>query len=118
MDFMVRARQEGGDMHPRFLEASIADRRKNERTPANDPARIKVLYPTTYQTLSGRILDRSQDGLKVEVRCVLEPGMLVEVLSDRFIAIAEVRYCVPAGGVFHAGVRIQDAFAKPELSRR
>jgi anti-sigma factor RsiW len=93
-------------------EPSLPERRRSQRVPANDPALIKLIHPSVSETLPVKILDVSRDGLKVEVPRLLEAGMTVEIILERSIAIAEVRYCIREGEVYHAGVSIQDVFAK------
>jgi len=95
-----------------MLRPSPAERRHSQRIPTNDPARVKLLYPAVSEPLPARILDVSKDGMKIELSCALAPGTIVEVLFKRFLAIAEVRYSVQIGEVFHAGVLIQDVFPK------
>jgi anti-sigma factor RsiW len=91
---------------------SPAERRKNHRVPTDDPARIKLLYPAISEALPARILDVSKEGMKVELSHILEPGATIEVLFKRFVAIAEVRYSIQVGEVYHCGVLIQDVFTK------
>lgn len=108
-DFLDRL---GGLSQRQMLKPSPAERRQSQRIPTNDPARVKLLHPSVSEPLPARILDVSKDGMKVELACALEPGTIVEVLFKRFLAIAEVRYSVQIGEVFHAGVLIQDVFPK------
>jgi hypothetical protein len=91
---------------------SPEERRKSQRVPTDDPARIKLLYPAISEAVPARILDVSKDGLKVELSQVLEPGSTIEVLFKRFVAIAEVRYSIRVGDAYHSGVLIQDVFSK------
>jgi anti-sigma factor RsiW len=91
---------------------SPPERRKSPRVPADDPARIKLLYPAVSEPLPARILDVSKDGMKLELSQVLEPGATIEVLFKRFVAIAEVRYSIRVGDVYRCGVLIQDVFSK------
>ena len=91
---------------------SAPERRRSPRAPANDPALIKLIHPSVSESLPARVLDVSKDGLKVEVSQRLEAGMTVQIILERSIAIAEVRYCIRAGEAYYAGVSIQDVFAR------
>ena len=49
-------------------------------------------------------------GLKLQVPEFIHPGTAIQIRLKRTIALAEVRYCHPAGTEFHVGVRLQDVF--------
>jgi hypothetical protein len=91
-------------------EESGRDQRKGPRVPTDDPAVLTILQPPQAGRIRMRILDASKDGLKLVVPDELIRGVVVQIhVRDLFI-MAEVRYCVPAGAEFHAGVLIQDVF--------
>ena len=87
-----------------------ANRRQEARVSTDEPAKMRVLRPLDPLGREVRVLDISKGGLKLQVPDPLQPGMLVQVRLRTAIALAEVRYCVPAGGVYHAGLRLQDVF--------
>lgn len=97
-----------------MIQQSRVERRQNQRLPSNEAAAIKLIYPSVSEPLPARVLNESEGGIKLEVSLLLESGTTIEILRDRSIAIAEVRYCIRAGEAYHAGVSIQDVFAKSE----
>jgi hypothetical protein len=94
------------------LNGEIPERRKIDRFASDDPAVIKLIYPAVSDSFSARILDMSVDGYRIETPRLIEPGTTVEIILERAIAIAEVRHCNRVGDAYHAGVVVQDAFAK------
>jgi PilZ domain-containing protein len=89
---------------------AVSNRRLETRFPTDESAKMRVLRPLSGSGSEVRILDISKGGLKLQVPDPLHPGMLVQVRMKTAIALAEVRYCVPAGLGFHAGVSLQDVF--------
>ena len=87
-----------------------SNRRSETRFPTDERAKMKVLRPLGDTGSEVRVLDISKGGLKLEVSALLHPGMLVQVRMKSAIALAEVRYCIPAAMGFHAGLRLQDVF--------
>ncbi len=86
------------------------ENRKSPRLETDDPAVLTILKPERVSRVKIRILNASREGLKLEVSSELMTGAFVQVhVRDLFI-LAEVRYCIPAGEVFHAGVQIHDVF--------
>ena len=98
-------------------QSAEPERRQNQRIPVNGFAVIKLIHPSVSESLPARILNVSKDGLKVEVSQLLEAGMTVQIVLERSIAIAEVRYCIRAGEAYHVGVSIQDVFTKSGTRR-
>ena len=73
---------------------------------------MRVLRPELSGSLPVRILDVSKDGLKVLVSRALDPGSLVQIRREDTVIIGEVRYSISVGEAHHAGVHIQEAFAR------
>lgn len=86
------------------------ENRRSPRVATDDPAVLTVLKPEQSARIKIRIVDASKEGLKLLVPRELMRGMIVQVHVHGFFILAEVRYCVPAGEDFHAGVQIQDVF--------
>ncbi len=63
--------------------------------------------------LTGRIVNISGKGLRLKLSGAVQPGMLVQARIGNRIIMAKVRYCIPDGQEFHAGVAIQDVFPIP-----
>ncbi len=86
------------------------EQRKSPRLETDDPAVLTVMKPERMSRMRIRILDASREGLKLLVPFELATGTFVQVhMRDLFI-LAEVRYSIPAGDEFHAGVLIHDVF--------
>ncbi|MEQ1947139.1 MAG: ATP-binding protein, partial [Bryobacteraceae bacterium] len=86
------------------VQPTLFDRRREARRPAHDPALLKVLRPFSSLALEIQILDASKAGLRVRVNQSLDPGVLVQINLKDTVAVAEVRYCLPAGAHFHLGL--------------
>jgi hypothetical protein len=86
------------------------EKRKSPRVATDDPALLTVLKPEQSARLKIRIVDASKEGLKLLVPRELMRGMIVQLHVHEFFILAEVRYSIPAGEDFHAGVQIQDVF--------
>jgi PilZ domain len=98
------------------LTSSQQERRKHPRFPTNDPGLVRVLGPVPSSYVAVRILDTSQEGLKLRLPAPLDPGTSVQVRLAAAVAFGEVRYCCVCGAVYHAGVHLSDVF--PTLSVR
>jgi PilZ domain len=82
------------------------DRRSEPRVPTDDPAVITILLPGSHTRLEGRILNTSKNGARIELPVPVDPGVLIQMRLKDVIAMAEVRYCVPAGCGYRIGARI------------
>ena len=91
-------------------ELEALERRRAPRISANDPAVMRVIRPDCSELSNVRVLDVSVEGFKLLVPQPLDPGSTVQIRLNTVIVLAEVRYCVPCGEGFHAGVLIFDAF--------
>jgi hypothetical protein len=85
------------------------ERRKEVRVATHETAHMKVLQPLGA-TREIRVLDISRSGLKISLPEMLLPGTVIQIRLKAAVAFAEVRYCTPCHGEFHAGVRFQDVF--------
>ncbi|HEV2201565.1 MAG TPA: ATP-binding protein, partial [Bryobacteraceae bacterium] len=84
------------------------DRRRHPRLATNDLASLEVVRPFSSFPMDVRVLDVSQSGLKLCASEPIDPGALVRVHIKGHPVMAEVRYCVPVGSEFHAGIKLQD----------
>ena len=86
------------------------ENRRSPRVATDDPAVLTVLKPDRTPRIKMKIVDASKEGMKLQVPRELMRGTIVQVhVRDLFI-LAEVRYCLRAGALFHAGVQIHDVF--------
>ena len=85
------------------------ERRADPRHPVDEPATVKVLNPLqTAPRSPARIVEMSRGGMRLRMNQSLMPGTLLQIRFMGKLALAEVRYCEPAGEEFYAGVRFQD----------
>jgi anti-sigma factor ChrR (cupin superfamily) len=86
------------------------EKRKGRRVATDDPALLTVLQPERSARVEIRIVEASKDGMKLLIPNKVITGAIIQIhVRDLFI-MAEVRYCIPKGAKFHAGVQIQDVF--------
>ena len=89
---------------------SLAEKRRSPRLETDDSAVLTIIEPERPTRVRVRALDASREGMKLNVPGRLLPGSFVQVYVRELFILAEVRYCVPAGEAFHAGVLIHDVF--------
>ena len=85
------------------------ERRHEIRRTAKDPARMRILRPFSPLPFDVQVLDVSKTGLKVQAGHSLVPGTLVQINLKDTVAVAEVRYCLPAGNRYHVGLEFVSA---------
>jgi hypothetical protein len=95
------ARQQPGDYKG-------VERRREDRILCDDSGQMQAFSPFSFEKLQVRIMDISRNGLKVRSPQLVGRGTIVQVLVPKAIILGEVRYCVPAGSEFYAGIQIQD----------
>ncbi|MGD1091487.1 MAG: PilZ domain-containing protein [Bryobacteraceae bacterium] len=88
------------------------ERRSELRIPLNVSASLKAINPLAAGRSEIRIIDMAAGGLKLQVPEFIHPGTAIQIRLKRTIALAEVRYCHPAGAEFHVGVHLQDVFPR------
>jgi hypothetical protein len=86
------------------------ERRSEARVVEDSPARIKVLDPMVSlgPSFQGRVVNTSTKGLKVRVPHSILQGSIVQVRFKDRIVLGKVKYCLPAKGEFHIGVRLKE----------
>jgi hypothetical protein len=86
------------------------ENRRSPRVEADDPAVLRVLKPERSPRIKMRIVEASKGGLKLRLPRQLMTGTIVQVYVRELFILGEVRYSIPVGAFFHAGVKIQDVF--------
>ena len=85
-----------------------AEKRRERRFVTNDPAFIHSLNPLTLDITPVQVLDVSRQGLKLHIGRQFRTGSEIQVkLKDLFV-LGEIRYCVPVGNFFLAGILVED----------
>jgi len=74
----------------------------------NTGAMLRVVNPFSAERWKIQVIDSSENGVKLAIPVFLEPRMIVQIQLADTVLFAEVRYCRPAGSVFHAGVQVQE----------
>jgi len=88
------------------LRREAAEMRDGHRIPTDDAATVQVLNPVSSEHWDVRIRDVSKGGMCIRTPKPIDRGSEVKVQRGTLITIGEVRYCVPVGDMFHAGIRI------------
>jgi hypothetical protein len=88
------------------------ERRKYPRFASNDTVKLNVLSSPSQGRIDVQVLNVSNGGLRLRTGQSLATGTVVEIQRGDEIAVASVRYCVPADQGFHAGVRFRGHFDK------
>jgi PAS domain S-box-containing protein len=92
--------------------ATSDDRRRFPRFKSYDAVKLNLLSSVLQDCIDVQVLNVSNGGLRLRTSQQLEPGTLVEIQRGDEIAVASVRYCVPADQGFHAGVKFRGHFDK------
>jgi hypothetical protein len=88
------------------------DRRRERRTPSDDPGTLQVLKPFSPDVWPTQLIDVSRGGLKLRVPEFLQRGTIVQVHFRTTIAIGEVRHCTQTGDEFHIGVKLGEVMER------
>ncbi len=96
------------------IEPKLAydERRKFPRFNSHDTVQMNLLSSASQTCIDVQVLNVSSGGLRLWTSQSLATGTLVEIQRGNEIAVASVRYCVPADHGFHAGVRFRGHFDK------
>jgi PilZ domain len=94
------------------------DRRRETRYATNDPVEIRVLDAGGGPQFSGRVLDVSRSGLRIEIPTQVSKGARLEViLPDGATIFGEARYCRRLPTHYHVGLAIEVvAYTQPLLT--
>jgi hypothetical protein len=88
------------------------EKRREHRIPSDESSQMQTFSPFSPAKIRVQIIDVSQNGLKVHTPQFVGRGTIVQVRVKEALVLGEVRYCVPAGGEFEAGIQIQDVIPK------
>ena len=88
------------------------ERRRFPRFASHDTVKLNLLSSSSQVLPDVQVLNVSNGGLRLLTSQPLATGTLVEIQRGDEIAVASVRYCVPADQGFHAGVRFRGHFDK------
>jgi anti-sigma factor RsiW len=88
--------------------AEGGEKRREPRSPKDDPAAIRALSPLRSDELDVRVLNASNGGLMLRTTKFFEAGTLVQLRLNKAIVLGEVRYCYRSEHGFHAGIRIHE----------
>jgi hypothetical protein len=92
--------------------AGSGEKRGYPRLATDQPASLQLLHPFSVDSWDVRIVDVSEGGLRTHTPRQLMPGSLIRLKMQFSVACGDVRYCIPAGSGFYAGVRLHDYFAR------
>jgi hypothetical protein len=90
------------------LQREAAEMRDSRRFPTDDPALLKVLNPPLPDPWEVRIRDVSKGGMCVLTPKPIDRGAQVKVQRGTTVACGEVRYCIPVGEMFQAGILLRE----------
>ena len=90
------------------------ERRSETRVLTDESAIVTILQPGSHPHRECRILNTSKNGLGLGLAVALEPGALIQIRLQEVITMAEVRYCIPVGNIFHIGARILSTMSSRE----
>ena len=91
-------------------QVASEERRRFPRFKSNDTVKMNLLSSAAQTCIDVKVLNVSNGGLRLWCSQSLDAGTLVEIQRGDEIAVASVRYCVPADQGFHAGVRFRGHF--------
>ena len=94
------------------MAVEYKERRKFPRFKSDDAVKLILLSSSSQACIDVQVLNVSSGGLRLWTGQSLATGTLVEIQRGNEIAVASVRYCVPADHGFHAGVRFRGHFDK------
>jgi hypothetical protein len=84
------------------------ERRSHPRTATREQGWMQVIEPPRLGASEVRILDVSREGMSLRTQQHVVPGCKIKVRRGSMIVFGEVRYCVPSGSEFQAGIQIQE----------
>jgi PAS domain S-box-containing protein len=88
------------------------ERRRFPRFKSHDAVKLNLLSSSSQACIDVKVLNVSNGGLRLWTSQSLNIGTLVEIQRADEVAVASVRYCVPADHGFHTGVKFRGHFDK------
>jgi len=88
--------------------ASRRERRQHPRLPADQMGWMQVMSPPRLGAWEVRVVDTSGEGMSIQTRQHVTRGWKIKVRQGDRIVFGEVRYCIPNGGEFRAGIQIRE----------
>jgi anti-sigma factor ChrR (cupin superfamily) len=90
----------------RLVGVAPKERRKDPRMVTDESAWLQVADPQHLGAWEVRIVDVSREGMSLRTRHYISRGRKVKLRRKDMIVFGEIRYCVPEGGEFRAGIKI------------
>jgi hypothetical protein len=87
-------------------------RRRHPRAAMGIAGVLQILNPFSDDCSEVRVLDSSEQGLKLYVPFSVMPGSLVKVRMNDNLAFGDARYCIPEGEGFFVGIQLHDYFPR------
>jgi PilZ domain len=84
------------------------EKRREHRIPTDLSGQMQSFSPFSPTKIRVQMTDVSRNGLKIHTTQFVGRGAIVRVLIKEAIILGEVRYCIPAGTEFDAGIQILD----------
>ncbi len=78
-----------------------------------ETATLQSLNPLLLETFEAQVIDVSEQGISLQLTKHIATQSEVKIRRGTAILFGEVRYCVPAGDGFRAGVRIKETVRPP-----
>ena len=92
----------------RLAGATPRERRQHPRTSTDELGWMQVIDPPRMGAWEVRVLDVSREGISLHTRQHLARGWRIKIRRGDMIVFGEVRYCIPHGGEFRAGILIRE----------
>jgi hypothetical protein len=73
---------------------------------------MRRLRPLTHAFEEVEVVDASTLGARIRVQTNLPVNTAIQIIFDKSILVAEVRYCVPVAGSFEAGLRVSVFYSR------
>ena len=87
----------------------MLEHRREPRHLCHEAAFLQVFNPASPERLEIRVIDTSEGGLAIYSPIFLPRGAEVRVRRGDNFVYGTIRYCVPSGSGFRAGVEITNA---------
>jgi hypothetical protein len=82
--------------------------RRETRVHLGEPASIQEFDTTQAERISVVVVDISRSGLGLRAPRLLQSGQDIQIVLEHAFVLGEVRYCVPNGNGYHAGISVKN----------